>query len=53
MGERYILMEVCAIMLPEDGLAETGETFSELNLGWDVPKPLFNRGGQDCGIISA
>lgn len=38
--------------LPEDDLAETGETLSLLNLGGDVPTPLFDRGGQNCGIIS-
>jgi hypothetical protein len=27
--------------------------FSGLNLGWDVSKPFFDRGGQGCGIISA
>jgi hypothetical protein len=37
---------------PEDDLAETGETFSGLNLGWDAPKPFFDRGGKACGIIS-
>jgi hypothetical protein len=34
------------------GLVETGETFSGMNLDWDVPKPFFDRGDQGCGIIS-
>jgi hypothetical protein len=38
---------------PEDDLAETGETFPGLNLGWDVPKPFFDSDGKRCGIISA
>jgi len=38
--------------LSEDELAETGETFPGLNLGWDVPKPIFIRGGKGCYIIS-
>ena len=27
--------------LPEDDLAETGETFSGLNPAWKVPKTIF------------
>ena len=38
--------------LPEDDVAETGETFSGLKLGWDVPKPFFDNGGRGCRIIS-
>lgn len=37
---------------PQDDLVETGETFSGMNLDWDVPKPFFDRGDQGCGIIS-
>jgi hypothetical protein len=38
-------------LLTED-LTETGETSSGLNLGCVVPKPLLDRVGQGCGIIS-
>lgn len=37
---------------PEDDVAETGEPFSGLKLGGDVPKPFFDRGGRGCRIIS-
>jgi hypothetical protein len=38
--------------LREYDLAETGETFSGLNLGLDVLKPFFDNIGQGYRIIS-
>ena len=35
------LGEFVLFWLPEDNLAETGDTFSGLNTGWDVPKLFF------------
>ena len=40
-GKDIFLGEFVLFWLPEDNLAETGETFSGLNPGWDVPKPFF------------
>jgi hypothetical protein len=51
-GKDRFLGKFVLFWLPEDNLAETGETFSGLNLGWDVQKPFFDRGGLSCGIIS-
>jgi hypothetical protein len=36
-----VLGKFVLFWLREDNLAETGETFSGLNLGWGVPKPFF------------
>jgi hypothetical protein len=40
-GKNRFLGKFVLFWLPEDNLAETGETFSGLNLRWDVPKPFF------------
>jgi hypothetical protein len=31
---------------------QKGELLRDILLGWQVPKPIFNRGGQGCRIIS-
>jgi hypothetical protein len=40
LGKSIFLGKFVLFWLPEDNLAETGQTFSELNRGWDVPKPF-------------
>jgi hypothetical protein len=41
-GERYTLAEICAIVIPKNDLADTGETLSGLNLGGTSPNhPLI------------
>jgi hypothetical protein len=52
MCKKDILRKLMLSWLPQGDWATTGETFSGLNLSWDVPKPFFDRGGKGCGIIS-
>jgi hypothetical protein len=42
--DRYLLRKFVLFWLPQDDLAETVETFSDLNLGCRVPE-LFNCNG--------
>jgi hypothetical protein len=50
LGKRYILREIVLFWLSKDDLAETGEIFTGLNLGWDVPKPFLTMVGKAAAL---
>jgi hypothetical protein len=40
-GKDRFLGKFVLFGFPKDNLAETVETFSGFNQGWDIPKPFF------------